>query len=472
LLNIEYGICVDKLFFYLYLFNIQSKGATMLKDLKELLQIPSVEDLKTATPTMPFGKECHHALEWFLQKSSEYGLKSGNVDGYAGFCEIGNPNGKLIGILCHLDVVPAGEGWEFEPYDLTEKNGHLYGRGVVDNKGAAIVFLHIFKSLVESGKDKNLKNRYRLIVGMNEETGSRCIKHYVASSTLLSKANSSKKTNSLIAEIPEFSIVPDADFPLVSSEKGILQLKTDFTIPECCKKNIISIKAGERANVVPDRCSTVLSDGVSFETTGVAGHAMSCEKADNAIFKAIDLLQEKFPNCDLLKALDLFDLDATKNFGIDEFCPLSGKTTLNFACINYEKGDNDLTITLDIRMPKTLTKEIVIERIQKRLDEYKYAFESKITELAYQAHLCADLDSPYIKALLKSYRDVTGDTKTEPYQTGGGTYARSMPNAVAFGTTFPNQETNIHNINEGTSFAEFKKLSEIYSRTIEEIERI
>jgi len=427
----------------------------MLKDLKELLQIPSVEDMTTATKEKPFGEECHNALEWFLKKAKAYGLKAGNVDGYAGFAEIGNSGGKLIGILCHLDVVPAGEGWDYEPYDLTEKDGFLYGRGVVDNKGAAIVFLHIFKSLVESGKYKNLKNRYRLIVGMNEETGSACMHYYVKN-----------------AEVPVFSLVPDADFPLVSSEKGILQLKVSFVMPECCKKNIKLLKAGDRANVVPDRCYAALGSGVALEATGVAGHAKSPHKADNAIFKMVNILREKFPDCELLEALCLFNLDATKNFGIDEFCPFSGKTTLNFACVDYEEGDKDLTITLDLRMPKTLNKDDVIARIQKRLDGFKPIFESKITELAYQKHLCVDLESPYIKTLIKAYQDTTGDVTTTPRQTGGGTYARRMPNAVAFGTTFPGQETNIHNINEGTGLAEFEKLREIYLKTIEELENI
>ncbi|MCL2861574.1 MAG: Sapep family Mn(2+)-dependent dipeptidase [Firmicutes bacterium] len=427
----------------------------MLKDLKELLQIPSVEDMATATKEMPFGHECHLALEWFLRKAAEYGLKTGNVDGYAGYAEIGHPKGKLIGVLCHLDVVPAGDGWTYPAYDLTEKDGHLYGRGVVDNKGAAIVFLHLFKEMVKKGEDKKLKNRYRLIVGMNEETGSACMHYYVKN-----------------AEIPAFSLVPDADFPLVSSEKGILQLKVSFVMPECCKKNIKSLKAGDRANVVPDRCSVVLQNELAFETTGIAGHAKSPHKADNAIFKAVDLLKEKFPKCDLLEVLGLFNLDATQNFGIDEFCPLSGKTTLNFACIDYQDGDKNLDITLDIRMPKTLTKKEVIAHIQKKLDEYKNVFSSKITELAFQEHLCVDLNSSYIKALIKAYQETTGDFDTPPRQTGGGTYARRMPNAVAFGTTFPNQETNIHNIDEGTSLKEFEKLSGIYMRAIEELEKI
>ncbi len=122
----------------------------------------------------------------------------GNLCGYA---EIGQGE-KLIDILSHLDVVPAGDGWDSDPFSLTEREGRLYGRGVVDDKGPTIAVLYAMKEILDSGIP--LEGRVRILFGCSEETGStEDIDFYKATE-----------------EIPQLGFTPDADFPVIHGEKG------------------------------------------------------------------------------------------------------------------------------------------------------------------------------------------------------------------------------------------------------------
>lgn len=213
----------------------------MLNDLQEIIAIQSV--LGEAKDGAPFGQGPKDALDWFLSKAAAYGLKTGRLGGYCGWAEVGE--GKpLLGILGHLDVVPVGKGWTYPPFALTNENGYLYGRGVVDDKGPTVAALHVLKKL----KDTNtkLKHRIRLIVGCNEENGSACIKKYVQE-----------------CEIPDFSFVPDADFPVINSEKGIAEISVALSADCFFADNVTALNAGVRSNVVPDLCTATIKCGAA-----------------------------------------------------------------------------------------------------------------------------------------------------------------------------------------------------------------
>lgn len=434
----------------------------MINDLGKILEFESIM-AEPSGKNAPFGENLKNTLEWFLKKGESYGLTTKNIDGYCGYVEYGSGE-KCIGILAHLDVVPANASlWTFNPFALNQDDTYFYGRGVVDNKGPAIVALHILKNLKEN--NIKLNKRVRLIVGCNEENGSACMKHY-------------KKINQ---ELPEYNIVPDADFPIINSEKGILRLNVSFEIDDIIRNNIEVIKAGTRPNVIPDSCvliakkdseltkelqktSNIINVKINDKTitsSGIAGHAMNPKSGDNAIFNMFKLLStlKSLKDSKIMHTInDIFcNLDSPKNLKVNASDEQSGELTINLGLI--ELKENLLTLTLDIRMPISITKNEVIDNIKNMCKN------AKIEILDYTPNLFIDKDSKLVTTLLDVYKSSTG-LETYCVKTGGGTYARELPNSVAFGPTFVNAITNIHNIDEKISKQEFFKLYNIYYNAV------
>lgn len=465
----------------------------MLSDLNELLSIESVMSEKS--DNAPFGKPLRKTLDWFLAKAKSYGLKACDLDGYCGYAEYGDGE-QMISFLCHLDVVPAGGGWTYPPYALTVEEGYLYGRGVVDNKGSAVTALHILKKLKE--KNVKLKNRIRLIVGLNEENGSNCIKHYKE-----------------CAEIPKMSIVPDSDFPIINSEKGILHLLVSIPADPLFIESVHKFDAGSRANVVPDNAKitikkgsplyeklksnacgndfsaifsspelakiivgesnkikdyscNVFEDSLVIETRGISGHAMCPDRADNAIHKIFALLKGVgSPTSGETSALinELFCSPLSpQRLGLDKKDDKSGELTMSLGIIKYES--NIINLTLDFRLPLCVPHTDVVQKIKAKLPH-----NAKVEILHNAKNLYIEESDPMIQTLLKVYHNKTG---LPPYtvQTGGGTYARELPHSVAFGPTFPGTVTNIHNADERISIEQFEKLYDIYYEAALELDKL
>lgn len=454
----------------------------MLNDLKEIIAIKSI--LSEPEENAPFGRGCRNALDWFLQKAKSYGLKTGELDGYAGWAEYGEGT-ECVAALCHLDVVPAGEGWASDPFTLLIEDGKLYGRGVADDKGAAVMCLHALKEIKEEGI--KLNKRIRVIVGLNEEHGSACMKYYVANG----------------GEIPSVSFVPDSDFPIINSEKGILHLDVTIPLDKFFKENVAYISGGESINVVPDRASisifkdsplyefllkvgngkinseifskteivgSILAKGhriedysiknesevITIEANGTAGHAMAPHKADNAIWKIfafLDGLSDKSPILTCLNEYFCTHMSAEK-LGIYKSDEQSGDVTISMGKMGVD--ENSLYFTLDLRLNITSDPEKVQENIAKILPA-----KSKIEVLRYSPNLFIDCNDNLITTLLSAYKDVTG---LDAYclHCGGGTYARELPKAVAFGPTFPGLVTNIHKPDECFPVEAFFKAAKIY----------
>jgi len=416
----------------------------ILKDLNELLSIKSLPS--KAEKNAPFGKQMRQTLDWFLNKAKEYGLKTHDGDGYYGWAELGNndKNAPMFAILAHLDVVGVNESeWSVPPFVLTQKDNYLYGRGVVDNKGPAVVALHILKKLKEDSIQ--LKHRIRLICGCNEESGSACLKQYAK-----------------VDEIPSFSMVPDADFPCINSEKGIMHFTVSCDLDEDFKQNIVYLSFGDKSalNVIPDTARIVVNDeDMIFK--GVAGHAMKPDKGDNASWKAFEYLAQFSPLAE--KVFELFcNKDAKKLLDIDYSDEQSGILTMS---LNHGEVINDkLYLSFDMRLPISADKDEVLKRIEK-------AFSCTTKIINYKHNLFIDKNSPLVQTFLRVYENVTGE-KLPPVQTGGGTYARELPNAVAFGPTFPNIETHIHDKDERISKENFDKWFDIYYKAILELDKI
>lgn len=204
----------------------------------KLIKIPSVLS-PSVNSKMPFGENCNKALEFILDLGKHLGFRCKNIDGYCGYIEFGEGN-DLIGIIGHLDVVPEGENWTYPPFSATIANGNIYGRGAIDDKGPVIASLYAMKVIMDTCK---INKRVRLILGLNEENDWKCIEHY-------------KKHE----EIPSFGFSPDADFPCIYAEKGLLNVYLSAPYNTNDKIKIVSIDCNHNAiNVVPKYCKIVLS---------------------------------------------------------------------------------------------------------------------------------------------------------------------------------------------------------------------
>ncbi|MCL2675448.1 MAG: Sapep family Mn(2+)-dependent dipeptidase [Firmicutes bacterium] len=453
----------------------------ILNDLKELIAIKSV--LSDPQDAAPFGPGCKSALDWFLDKANSYGLATGQSEGYCGWAEYGEGT-ECVAALCHLDIVPAGEDWATNPFKLTIRDSKLLGRGVTDDKGSAVMCLHALKDIKERGLP--LKRRIRVIVGLNEENGSKCMLHYVEH-----------------CEIPAASFVPDADFPLINSEKGILHLKARVPLDKFFKDNIASIGGGESFNVIPDRASisifadspfgqklkaicgnkiaecvftnseivgAILAGGhriedytirdggelITIEARGKSGHAMAPHKADNAVWKLFSFLNGPAGDSPLVENLCAYfcTVKSAEKLGIYKSDEESGDTTISMGVI--EVDDKTLSFSLDIRLNITNNHEDVKKKILAALPA-----RSKLEDVRFSPNLFVSKNSRLITTLLGVYKDVTG-LDVYCHRSGGGTYARTIPNAVAFGPTFPGVVTNIHKPNECMPLEDFFAAAEVY----------
>lgn len=423
----------------------------MIKDLTELVAIPSVA--APALPGAPFGKENRRALDAFLGIARRLGLSVGEKDGYAGWAEYGN--GELrVGILAHLDVVPAGDNWTTSPYELSIRNGIAYGRGVSDDKGPLVACLYALARL--AADKRKLRGRIRLIAGCNEEEGSACIKHYISSG----------------GEIPRYSFTPDSDFPVTASEKGIAHISVALPRSKETADSIASLTGGTRPNVVPEHCRALLrigspaalraedlpvsGDTLVLERKGVSAHGSAPEKGDNAIIRLLPALSALLPNDDGLRAAaELFsDLDSPARLGLGG-SDVTGKTTLNMGMCGLENGR--IVLTLDLRLPARYSCADVTDALRAALPP-----ETAVDVLHSAPALVHDENGPLVRTLMDVYRKHTGDNITPPLHIGGGTYAKELPGCVAFGAVFPGRETHMHEADECYRIADLEKLVDIY----------
>ncbi|MEG2685109.1 MAG: Sapep family Mn(2+)-dependent dipeptidase, partial [Erysipelotrichaceae bacterium] len=188
-----------------YLEIAQKYKDEFLMDLTGLLSIPSILNEEDKVVGAPFGIECQRALEYMMNLGIKYGFSVNNIDGYALSITYGEQDDS-IGILSHLDVVPAGKGWTSNPFCTTIRDGYLFARGVLDDKGPAMMSLYALRII----KEYNIKlnKKVVLIFGLDEESEMRCMNYYTEH-----------------ASIPSCGFVPDADFPLIYGEKGIMTIK-------------------------------------------------------------------------------------------------------------------------------------------------------------------------------------------------------------------------------------------------------
>ena len=447
---------------------IEKNTPDMLNRLGELVAIPGVFE-ETPSKGAPFGKNIRKALEYVLKMGQEMGFQVTNYDGYAGELTIGKGN-RIIGVLCHTDVVSAGEGWNTSPFDPVEKDGKLYGRGTSDDKGPLIASLYAMKYLADNQlipEDTCL----RMIVGTDEEESWQCIRYYLDH----------------VENLPQVSIVPDANFPLLYCEKGLLDfdLSSIAYVDEKAEIQLVDLRGGRSRNIVPDEASCLLkcqdpqsimkelilpeqvtaeiADGfVKLTAKGISTHCMSPEKGFNAVSCLLETLKQlgkKFSHNTYIE--NFHQAIGMEYSGKRLGCAMedsAGVLTFNVGTVSMDEN-RKILLQCNIRYPASVEYNDIKELLEKQLKKYDFAYN----EVDYLAPVYHKKDSALIKCLMEAYQKVTGDMETEPMAIGGATYARALPNAVAFGPLFPYEEELAHEANEFISIDSLKKMTEIFA---------
>ncbi len=433
------------------------------QDFAHLIAIPSVLDEESASDEAPFGKPARQCLDEVLAIAERLGLEAQPCDNYCAVADLPGKDDQQIAVVAHVDVVPAGPGWNTDPFELVVRDGWMLGRGVQDDKGPGLLGLWAAAYFVEKGITP--AHTIRVIFGSNEETGMVAIKKYV-------KENPE----------PDFMFTPDAEFPVISGEKGIVHGEISLQLAE--DSTIVDMSAGVAGNVIPAHAEATVrasyaqlpqaefisledkGEGlVRIQASGISGHASMPEGTRNAIKVLFDYLV----NNDLISASDAPVASFIQTLVADSY----GRS-LGIACEDDFLGEltcvggvltlegKKLTASIDVRYPTAITLEGITEAVESQLAACGGSFEPGHVE---HSHV-VDPSSAPVAALMKSYVDFTG-SHADPIAIGGGTYAKRFKNSVAFGPVelerdMPSWAGVIHGPNEAMSIEEAKSALAIY----------
>lgn len=415
----------------------------MQEALRGLVKIPSVTGQEAVQDEkygyLPYGRDVFEALRYVLELCESYGFRTKNCDNRLGWAEIGEGE-EMIGVLAHLDVVPAGNDWDYPPFDLTEADGNVYGRGVTDDKGPAVAAIWAMKRLLDSGIKFN--KRIRIIFGCQEETGDWSDMQYYREHE----------------ELPSRGFTPDADFPAIYGEKGIISLKAFYP-----KENsgITEATGGNAVNMVADAAKIVIDNGRTVQTSGVSAHGSMPEEGENAIAKAMNEAAAESSFAQLYMDKLGYNLHG-EGIGLALSDEESGKLTMNVGTISTD--DEHICLEIDIRYPVTCTEEEIKQSVYEKFKEA--GFEIEIYE--FMKPVFMDKNGEMIQTLVKTFTEVTG-IEAEPTVIGGGTYARAMENIVAFGPMIPGRICSEHMKNEYLPSGDLELASEIYENVLRKL---
>ncbi len=446
---------------------IDDMAEPMLSDLLWLISCNSVGTAATGDD-QPFGSGVASALETALAISQKFGFITQNIDGYMGIADIPGKADAAVGILAHVDVVPVNEAdWHTPPFTGKVENGCIYGRGALDDKGPLIASIYACAALKQA-LDQPLNKTIRLMFGGNEESGMECLKYYLSR-----------------YQQPECGFSPDAEFPLIIGEKGIIQFQLSQSWDKAnaaAPLTLTSIKAGDAINIVPAKAEARLainqgsiprgSDKIAIReeggqliitAIGKAAHASTPWDGDNALaallsFLATQKLEPAAAEC--IERLAKITADSCYGAGLG----LAGKDDIS--CLTLVPSmldwhETGCTLTCDIRFPVSHS----IERYQQLLQKFAADNDFSLAILEAQQPMYAGKDNPTANTLLKAYREYSGDD-SDPLVIGGGTYAKALKNFFAFGPEFADSPKVMHQANEFIRQEDLLKATKIYTRAI------
>ena len=426
------------------LMKLNAKQEQFLEDIISYKSIHS-----TSYDGAPYGKASREVLDFFLKYAQNLGFITHVTDDKVGYVEFGQ--GKdMVALVCHLDVVPASNWGDIDPFKLTVKDGCYYGRGIIDNKGPACASLFAMQNLMNQGFTPN--QRIRLILGTDEEVSCDCVETY------------SRKE-----ETPIFAITPDAEFPVVFAEKGIMQIR----IFDKTKYMNLTISGGQAVNAVPDSIN-ILFENEKATLKGKTAHASKPQLGDNAISKVPEYLEIKGASIDSMPLIAFIKKYCSSNDPVPltgcKTIDCSGKTTFNPGVIQVD--DNIAQLDIDIRYPISASYDSIVSNIDSIAKHYNLAFEV----INHMPPICQDKESTYVQKLtkiwiqnmskLEGFKNEYLERYSMPIAIGGGTYARHIPNTIAFGMQAPWQEDQCHQANEHITVSDFVAYVDILEQAI------
>ena len=453
---------------------LEAHWEDVIADIRSLVQVESVEDLGAAAEDAPYGPGPRRALSTALGIAERMGLDAHDCEGHVGYADLPGESQTQIGIIGHVDVVPAGAGWHFPPYDVTRKDGYLIGRGVIDDKGPLVVALHAVKFWKDHGA--TLPYTLRVLFGANEETNMKDVAYYRAH-----------------YDDPAFLFTPDSQFPVGYGEAGICSgtLKSDIFYGA----SIVEFEGGQAVNAVPAEASAIVREGkypfdnddyddivieelrgriARITAHGKAAHASTPELGRNAIGILVEYLLENEVGSDAERSfLELLNTlhGATDGSGLGIACAdehfgaltaVGGKAW--FEKVSFDKGR--ICQSIDFRYPTTITSAEIEERVNAIAAQAGATFTMEHDKEPF----LMDPESPAVRALLDAYNAATGESR-KGVTSKGGTYARAFTTGVSFGVEKPWEQNpswvgTMHGPDEGVSEALLKQSFAIYARTI------
>lgn len=460
---------------------VEKREADLIKDAQDLLKIKSVLDEGNSTPDAPLGGGVKEALDFMLQLGEKDGFTAKNVGNLAGHLEFGQGD-DIVGVLCHVDVVPEGDGWSSDPYGAEIRDGKIYARGAIDDKGPTMAAYYAMKIVKELGLPLN--KRVRMIIGTDEESDWRCVDHYFEHE-----------------EMPSMGFAPDADFPIIYAEKGIadydLVCKAAGIEKEGFDAEVIEFSSGRRYNMVPDFAKAVLAvqqgqtdivqrfdefkrknelDGkvtvesgrLVLELEGVSAHGMEPDNGKNAGLLMSAFLSELSLDGDSEKffqftAKYLGKDSRGRELGVAFSDDITGDLTINVGKLSYTR-ENGGRAGLNMRYPVTTNLEKTKEILHQLLETEGLSIENFTNSNPHHV----DENDFLIQTLKKVYEEQAGE-KAELISIGGGTYARSLKSGVAFGPLFPGRPDIAHQKDEYMIIEDLLRATAIYAQAIYEL---
>lgn len=451
----------------------------VIDDIAALVSHKSVEDLEAAEEGAPWGPGPREALDEALCIANVLGLAAHDCDGYLGYADLPGESETQIATIAHVDVVPEGPGWNTDPYEMVQREGWLLGRGVIDDKGPAVLSLYAAAFFAEQVEESGKKYPYtlRVLLGANEETNMGDIDYYLEH-----------------YEEPAFLFTPDAEFPVCCGEKGILhaQFVTKPISGPVADAKIASISGGTVMNAVPSTAEAVVradaatlpaAEGITVEAgaagealikaQGIGGHASLPAGTKNAI----DILCSYLLTNDICSPDERTFLEMQKVIHADTDGTALGIAATDdiFDPLTIVGGtiamapDGSITQTVDSRYPKSTTGEAIVAKLSALAQAHGATFEL----LSDVVPFYVDPTSPEIQTLVRCYNEYMG-TNAEAFTIGGGTYARHFKNAASFGpeeptTVLPEFGGQMHGPNEAVNEEQLKKSLKIYIYAIAEL---
>nr|WP_263325380.1 dipeptidase PepV [Neobacillus sp. Marseille-Q6967] len=460
---------------------VEKRKDALIKDTQQLLHIKSLLDEENTTPDAPLGKGVKEALDFMLELGERDGFTPKNVGNVAGHLEFGKGD-ELLGILCHVDVVPEGDGWTSDPFGAEIREGKIFARGALDDKGPTMAAYYAMKIVKELGLPLN--KRIRMIIGTDEESNWRCVEHYFKHE-----------------EMPHLGFAPDADFPIINAEKGI----SDFDMVQkinndgTSTSNIVvkSFVSGKRYNMVPDFAKAILdvkdnqtdlvqkfskfvkqyeleshsyveNGALILEVKGISAHGMEPKNGKNAGLFLAEFLSRQNLDAQAAHYFEFvsryfFNDSRGVSLGVAYSDDISGDLTINPGKLSYIHGEGS-SIGMTCRYPVTNNMETTKAKLDELVSNKGFSIENFTDSKPHHV----DEQEFLIQTLKKVYEEQTGE-KAELIAIGGGTYARSLKSGVAFGPLFPGRPDIAHQKDEYIFIEDLLKATAIYAQAIYEL---